>query len=322
MERPLLSVVVPAHNEEASLPALHRELAATLSGVTDDYELIVVDDGSTDGTSQAVRGLHRRDPRVSLIALAGNVGHQLALSAGLDAARGKAVVMMDADLQHPPSLIPDMVRLWRGGAMVVQAVRQEAEGEPWLKRAASRLYYAVFNALSESPVRPGASDFRLLDRVAVEALRSMKERRRMLRGMVGWLRLPEAIVYYKAPARAAGRSKYTWARQLRMAVDGLVAFSAQPLRLALWLGLGAVATVGAYAVYVLYIHFVTGAALKGWSSLVLLTSFIGGVQLVALGLIGEYLATVYDELKARPLYLVRETIPPRSRVEARAADER
>ncbi|MBI5625498.1 MAG: glycosyltransferase family 2 protein [Elusimicrobia bacterium] len=304
---PVLSVVVPVYNEEECLPAFHRELSAILRSQVEPYEIVYVDDGSQDRSLELVESLRLSDPNVRAVVLTRNFGHQLALTAGLEFSRGEAVVTMDADLQHPPSLIPRMLAEWRKGARVVSTVRTDTEDIGACKRLTSRLFYGLINALSRTPVQPDAADFRLLDRGAVETLRSMKERHRFLRGMIGWLGLPEAVIEFSAGRRAAGASKYTWARMFSFAADGIVSFSTLPLKAALILGSLALGLCGLYAGYVVYMFAFHGVLLiKGWASTVLLTMFLGGCQLILLGVTGEYIGRIYEEIKARPLFLVRE----------------
>lgn len=304
---PILSVVVPVYNEESCLERFHKELSGTLRSMIETYEVIYVDDGSTDRSLDVIDGLRRVDPNAHAVVLTRNFGHQLALTAGLEFARGSAVVTMDADLQHPPELIPALVERWRQGALVVNTVRADTDDIGALKRLTSKAFYGVINALSKTPVQPDAADFKLLDRRAVEALKSMKERHRFLRGMVSWLGYPEAEVEFTAGRRAGGESKYTWGKMIGMAADGIVSFSTLPLKAALFLGLAALALCGAYGTYVLYMYTLHGVLLiKGWASTVVLNMFLGGCQLVILGVTGEYIGRIYEEIKARPLFLVKE----------------
>ncbi len=310
MSAPELSIVVPVYNEESGLERFHAELTRVLQSLGQPYEVVYVDDGSTDASLAVLSRLRDADPAVGGVALTRNFGHQVALTAGLELASGRAVVTLDADLQHPPEVIERLVSEWKRGALVVTAVRSETAGSGPLKTLTSRLFYGVINRLSSTPVRPDAADFRLLDRRAVEALRSMRERHRFLRGMVGWLGFPEATVSFKAGRRAAGRSQYTWRKMFRMAGDGIVSFSTAPLRAALWLGLAALGVCGLYAAYVVYMWaFQSVFVIRGWASTVLLNMFLGGCQLILLGVAGEYIGRIYEEVKGRPLYLVRELLP-------------
>lgn len=312
MATPLLSVVVPVYNEERCLEAFYAELSRALEPLDLRHEIIFVDDGSSDGSLRIVERLRAADPAVSAVSLARNFGHQTALTAGMDFATGDVVVTLDADLQHPPALIAEMVARWRAGAKVVHAVREETADAAWFKSLASRSFYRVINALSTTPVPANAADFRLLDRQAIDLLKSMKERHRFLRGMIGWLGLAEDSISFTAPARVAGKSKYTWRKMARMASDGIVSFSIKPLRAALWLGLLSIAVNVAYAAYVLCMFLFHDVLIKGWASLILIVMFLGSIQLILLGIIGEYVGRTYEEVKERPLYVVGRLLPRRS----------
>jgi dolichol-phosphate mannosyltransferase len=311
MNDPLLSVIVPVYNEESCLPAFYSELAAALKALGMRHEIVFVDDGSTDASPGVLEGLQAGDPAVAVISLSRNFGHQTALTAGLELASGDVVVTLDSDLQHPPALIAQLVERWRGGAKVVHAIRRETEEIGWLKATASGAYYRLINALSATPIVVNAADFRLLDRQAVDLLKSMKEQHRFLRGMIGWLGLTEDSIEFVAPVRAAGRSKFTWRKMLHMATDGIVSFSIKPLRAALWLGVLSIALNAVYAVYILFMYFCHDGVIKGWPSLILLIMFLGSVQLFLLGIIGEYLGRTYEQSKGRPLYVVRRLSPGR-----------
>lgn len=305
-QTPELSVVVPAYNEAGALPAFHAALTAVLRGLRVTYEVVFVDDGSDDGTAAVLAGLQREDPAVSVVELSRNFGQQAALSAGLELSRGAAVVTMDADLQHDPAVLPEMVRLWRGGAAVVNAVRRDDPGAGAAKRVTSLLFYRLMSLLSDTPITADSPDFRLLDRKAVDALCSMRESHRFLRGMVGWLGFRQATVPFSPRARQGGAPGYTWGRMLRFAMDGIVSFSIRPLRLALWLGLAVLGLTTCYGLYVLVLLFVDAALVKGWTSLVVMVMFLGAGQLVLLGIIGEYIGRIYEQVKGRPLYVVSE----------------
>ncbi|MDE2292803.1 MAG: glycosyltransferase family 2 protein [Elusimicrobia bacterium] len=303
---PDLSVVVPAYDEEEALPLFHRRLSRALADTRLRCEIVFVDDGSRDRTAAVLRSLQAEDPAVCVVTLSRNFGHQAALTAGLELSRGRAVVTMDADLQHPPELIASMLERWRAGAAVVNGVRADERRAGWLKGGASRLFYRFLNLISDTPVVAGAPDFRLLDRRVVDALISMRESHRFLRGMVAWLGFPEASVPFDPPERARGRTKYTWGRMTRLALDGIASGSIRPLRAALWLGAGVLAASVAYALYVLLIFALHRTLIKGWASIVLLVMFMGGGQLILLGIIGEYVGRTYEQVKGRPLYVIRE----------------
>ncbi len=304
---PLVSVVVPFFDEKENLEPLWREIREALDGAGLDGEILFVDDGSRDGSHRVVETLHEKDPSVRLVRLSRNFGHQAALSAGLDLARGEAVITLDADLQHPPSLIPEMVRIWREeGAAVVNTVRDSMEGAGPLKRGASKLFYSLWKRLAEVEISPGTADFRLLDRAVVDALKRLPERRRFLRGLVSWLGFPQKEIRYEAPARHSGKSKYSIRKMVRLAVDGITSFSAAPLQLSALLGAAVTSLAFLYMVYA-FVQWARGAVQPGWSSLIAAVLLLGGVQLLALGVIGLYLGRVYNEVKARPVYVIQET---------------
>ena len=301
-----ISVVVPCRNEEPVLPELHRRLSAVLGDLADDYEVILVDDGSTDGTLDLLRDLARRDPHVRYISLTRNFGQQIASTAGLDRARGDCVILMDADLQDPPECIPDLVARWREGFEVVAGRRRSREGLSLPYRVLCRVFYRLINALSEVEMPAEVGEFRLLDRRVVEDLRRCRETHRFIRGLTSWIGYRQTFVEFDRPARAAGESKYRLRHLLRLALDAVTGFSLVPLRLALRLGL-AVSALSIAAAVVLLVRAALGGTAPGWPALVALgLFFLGGVQLTVLGLLGEYLGRTYREVQRRPLYLVRE----------------
>jgi polyisoprenyl-phosphate glycosyltransferase len=312
--KPRLCVVAPCFNEAEVLPLFHAAVRRVFDEQLADFdaELHLVDDGSADGTLDVLNTLAQSDPAVRVYSLTRNFGHQIALTAGLDLVRGDVVVVMDSDLQHPPELIPALVREWRAGADVVAAVRQATAGASFAKRLTSDGFYTLFNRLSDTQLTPGAADFCLLSRRAHRALRRMPERHRFLRGMVAWLGFPRATIAYRAPPRAAGRSKYTLAKMLRFAADALASFTGQPLRLATRFGLLTVAASLLYLLYVLLQAFVFGNVVPGWASVISAVLVLQGTTLFFVGLVGEYLVRVYEESKGRPLYVLKQQ-PPRPR---------
>ena len=305
-DHPRYSVVVPVHDEEGSLAELHARLAAVLDGLDGEWELILVDDGSRDASFARMLELRAADPRVRLVRLSRNFGHQVALTAGLDLASGEAVVVMDGDLQHPPEVIPELVARWLEGCEIVYGVMTARAGETWFKRATAGLYYRLLRRLTDIDVPLSAGDFRLIDRKAVDAFLSMRERARYVRGMFSWIGFRQTGVAYDAPARGAGRSKYTFSRMVRLAKNGIFSFSNVPLRLVLTLGFVVSALAIVETVYALIGRFGGFYTVPGWTSIVIAVSFLGGVQLIVLGVIGEYVGLIYDEVKRRPIYLVRE----------------
>jgi dolichol-phosphate mannosyltransferase len=302
---PTYSIVVPIHNEQEVLQELQRRLKDVFPNLDGDVEVLFVDDGSTDMSYPLVLEMHRADARFKVIHLARNFGHQLAITAGIDLARGDAVIVMDGDLQHPPELLPELADRWRDGYDVVYAVMTERP-EGWLKRHTARVFYRLLRKLSSVEIPAAAGDFRLADRRVVEAFRAMPERNRFVRGMFAWLGFRQVAVPYAAPERFAGRSKYTLPKMIRLATDGLLSFSTRPLRLALDLGFVVSGLAFLFGVATLISKFAGAFLVPGWLSIVLVTSFVGGIQLVVVGVVGEYVGRIYDEVKARPLYLVRE----------------
>ncbi len=311
-----LCVISPCYNEERSIDAFYAELRDALAKIADlRTRIILVDDGSSDGTLEALRRLAALDPRLEVLSLSRNFGHQAALSAGLDAASGDAIVMLDSDLQHPPSLIPDMVTRWREGFEIVSAVRVATTGAGVMKRASARLFYWLINRLSDTPIVLGAADFVLLSQSAHRALQSMPERHRFLRGMVSWIGFRRTFIEYRAAGRSAGDTKYTWTRMLGLALDAVFSFSTLPIRIASRVG-ALIACAGVfYFAFVLWRYFTAGDLVQGWASLISVLLIVGGTQLVFIGLIGEYLARTYEEAKRRPLYLVRERLGAAAPVE-------
>ncbi|MDQ3036248.1 MAG: glycosyltransferase family 2 protein [Myxococcota bacterium] len=301
-----LSVVVPVHNETACLPALVVQLAAALEGVVDEWELIAIDDRSTDGSFEMLREMADRDPRIRALRLSRNRGHQVALRCGLDHADGDVVVTMDADLQHPPPLLREMVERWREGFDVVSMVKTRTHGRAAGKATLGALFYRVFNAISEIPISPGGSDFRLLDRRCVLALRAMPERRPFLRGMVRWIGFEHVELQYEAAARHAGEPQYTVRRLAALASAGFVSFASAPLRLGLSLG---AATLCAAAIVAVAMAVVPSIAARPLTAAWLVPMMVvGGLVLVCTGIVGAYVAALLDEARRRPLYFVSDTI--------------
>jgi polyisoprenyl-phosphate glycosyltransferase len=299
------SVVIPIHDEQETLQELYRRLVDVLPLLDGSAEVLLVDDGSSDLSYPLMLELHSRDPRFKVIQLSRNFGHQLAITAGIELSRGEAVVVMDGDLQHPPELLPDLAARWREGYDVVYGVMTERP-EGWLKRSTARVYYQLLRRLASVEIPAAAGDFRLADRRVIEAFRAMPERNRFVRGMFAWLGFRQIAVPYAVPARFGGSSKYTLRRMIRLATDGLVSFSTAPLRLALDLGFIVSALAFLFGIATLITKLAGSFLVPGWLTIVLVTTFIGGIQLIVIGVVGEYVGRIYDEVKARPLYLVRE----------------
>jgi dolichol-phosphate mannosyltransferase len=304
---PLLSVVIPILNEEPLVAELHERVTAAVAPLG-AYELIVVDDGSTDGTWSRLVELAAVDPHLRLVRLSRNFGHQIALTAGLEGARGDAVVTMDGDLQDPPEVIPDMVSRWQQGYDVVYGVREEREGETRYKLWTARLFYRLIGRLSPVEIPAEAGDFRLLSRRAADALRAMPERARFLRGMTSWIGFPQIGVPYRRDARTAGKTKYPTRKMIKFAADAITSFSSAPLRIVSGIGFILVGFCAAYLMYTLYVRFVTDDTVEGWTSVIVVLLLIGGAQLIGLGVIGQYVGRIYDEAKGRPLYVVSELV--------------
>jgi glycosyltransferase involved in cell wall biosynthesis len=301
----LLSVVAPVYNEQELLDEFYARVCSALGDL--DFELVLVDDGSADTTPAILHRLASSDPRVHVVYLSRNFGHQTALTAGLDHATGDAVVMLDADLQDPPELIPRMLDHWRAGCDVVYAVREHREGESRFKLTTARWFYKLFDKLTQVELQQNSGDFRLLDRTALNALLSMRERSRFLRGMTVWVGYRQAAVSYRRDPRFAGETKYTLSKMLRFSLDAISSFSHRPLQLATLLGF-LISTLAFIAIPVVIILRVLGSYLPGFGSITIAILLLGGIQLIALGIIGEYVGRIYDEVKGRPLYLVRSRL--------------
>jgi len=304
---PLVSVVAPLYNEVTNVGEFHRRLSGALTPLG-RYEIVLVDDGSSDGTWEAMRELAGTDPHLRLLRLSRNFGHQVALSAGLERARGDAIVSLDADLQDPPELIPELVERWREGADVVYAVRARREGETWFKLTTASLFYKLINRMSSVDMPEQAGDFRLLSRRALDALIRMPERARYLRGMSSWIGFRQSEVQYSREARHAGRTKYPLRRMIRFAGDAVTSFSTTPIRLVAGLGFVSVALCLVALAWTLYVRLFTDETVAGWTSVIVVVLFLGGVQLLSLGIIGQYVGRIFDEVKGRPLYFVDEVI--------------
>ena len=322
--RPLLSVVVPCYNEEAVIRCTHARLSAALGGLSGvDAEVVYVDDGSRDATLDILREFPRTDSRVRVLALSRNFGHQIALTAGLTEAAGDIVAAIDADLQDPPEIIAEMLARWRAGADVAYGRRIERAGESAFKRWTATVFYRVLARLSESPIPVDSGDFRLMDRKVVDAFLAMPERHRFVRGMVAWTGFRQEAVPYRREARAAGETKYPLRKMLRFAADGVMSFSPAPLRFAIWLGFLVSGIAAAGIVYGLTLRMFSDSWVPGWTLLFIAVLFVGGIQLVTIGIVGEYVGRIYSETKMRPLYLIKERLgfPSPAGVLARDGEE-
>jgi polyisoprenyl-phosphate glycosyltransferase len=302
-----LTVIVPCFNEAEVVHRFCSELVDVLGPLDLQWQICFVDDGSTDATLDRLNEIAARDDRIAVYSLSRNFGHQIALSAGLDVTAGSAVVMMDADLQHPPGLIPEMVALWRSGYDVVSAVRRDTEDATWFKRVTANTFYRLINRFGETPIVPGAADFCLLSVRAHQAICAMPERHRFLRGMVSWIGFNRTYVPFQAPRRTAGESKYTTLKMLSLAIDALFSFSAAPMRMATRCGLALLVPGALYFLYILLRYVALDDFVRGWGSLIGTLMIIGGVQLIFIGMVGEYLARIFEESKHRPLYFFKQT---------------
>ena len=313
----LASIVVPAFNEEANLPHLYRRVCSALaSGGWTTFELIIVDDGSADGTLAVIKELHRADPRVHHISLSRNFGHQAALLAGMAHSRGDVVISMDSDLQHPPELLPRMLRLWQDGYEVVHTIKRSDTSANLFRRVASRAFYRLFVKLSGLTLGFGQSDFRLLDARIARELCRIPEHHKFIRGLVSWMGFEQIAIEYDVAPRLKGRPTYPLRRRLGFHADGILSFSIMPLRLFTLLGVIVSVTAGLYGLLALttgLYGFLFGYPkwiVPGWASLAIFVTFLGGLQLIGIGMLGEYLGRVFEQTKGRPLYLVRETSLP------------
>ena len=303
-QQPTLSLVIPMFNEDEMLPLLFSRLNEILEHLGESYEIICVNDGSSDATKQILAQAHAEDPRIRAINLSRNFGKEAALTAGLDHARGKAVIPLDADLQDPPELIESFVQKWRQGYDVVYGVRRERHADSLIKRWTALGFYLVINRLSGINIPRNAGDFRLMDRKVVKAMRSVRERNRFMKGLFSWVGFRQTHIKYDRPARAAGQTKFSYWKLWNFALDGITAYSTLPLRLAGYLGLFTAVSSLLYGAWLVIRTLVWGIDVPGYASVMVAVLFMGGVQLVVLGVIGEYIGRVFKETKHRPLYIV------------------
>jgi len=303
----LISIVSPCYNEEEAIGHFYKELKAVLNELEGfRHEIIFVDDGSSDGTLGKLNGMADLDSTVKVYSFSRNFGHQIALMAGLDAAVGDAVIMMDSDMQHPPCLILEMVEKWRQGYEIVSAVREQSEDASWLKRFTSKNFYRLINFLSDTHIPEGVADFTLLSRKAGDVIRSMPERHRFLRGMISWIGMSRSFIPYKASSRIAGQSKYTLYKMVSLAIEAALSFSTMPLRLATRTGILITFLGFVYLAWILLRFLLIGDLVSGWGSLICVMLIIGGSQLFFIGLVGQYLARVFEEAKNRPVYVFKQ----------------
>jgi|SRR5215813_11306197 len=301
----MISIVIPVFNEEGSLSELYRRITVVMKYMHLPYELIFVDDGSTDRSLEIMLELSEKDKDVKIIQLSRNFGHQLAIIAGIDYARGEAVIMMDSDLQHPPEIIEKLIEKWHEGNDVVYTCRDQTQDASLFKNFTAQCFYMLVNYLAEVNISTGTADFRLLDRRVVESLRTFEERSIFLRGLINWVGYRQASISYRADARYSGKSKYSFLRMLRFATHGITSFSSIPLYVSAFLGILISFCSFIYGTMIIYARLFTNRLVEGWTSVMVVLLFLGGIHLITLGVQGIYLGQVYKEVKRRPRYLIR-----------------
>jgi glycosyltransferase involved in cell wall biosynthesis len=308
--QPTLSLIVPMHNEAANIGPFYERIRSVLDPLGEHWEMVCVNDGSEDVTLHRLLALRSQDPRIVVIDLSRNFGKEAALTAGLDHARGDAVIPMDADLQDPPELIPELLARWREGFEVVLAIRTSRASDSFIKRTSAQLFYRFINRLSTVPIPVNAGDFRLMSREVVEALQQLPERRRFMKGLFAWVGFKTAEVHYQRPSRHAGQTNFNYWRLWNFALEGITSFSHIPLKMSSYFGLLVSSFAFLYAVKIIIDTWIYGNPVKGYPSLMVAILFFSGVQLVAIGVIGEYLGRLYEESKQRPVYLIRKCYGP------------
>ncbi|MFC2064756.1 glycosyltransferase family 2 protein [Chloroflexota bacterium] len=300
------SVIAPIYNEIESIPELYRRVSETMDAMGDPWEFILVDDGCTDGSTQEILALAAKDKKIVPLIFARNFGHQIAVTAGWDHARGDAVIIIDADLQDPPEVIPELVEKWKDGFEVVYAVRSEREGESWFKKITASMFYRLIFRITDVKIPLDTGDFRLLDRSVVNVLKNMRERHRFPRGMAAWVGFKQVGVEYKRAQRFAGETKYPFKKMFKLALNAITSFSYFPLQLSSFFGFLSAGLSILAIPFVIYLRFTGSQEFSGQASALIAVLFLGGVQLISLGILGEYIGRLYDEAKGRPLYIVRE----------------
>jgi polyisoprenyl-phosphate glycosyltransferase len=300
------SIVAPIFNELENIPELYRRVREVMTAAGETWELLLVDDGSTDGSTARIRELAAQDEHIRPVIFARNFGHQIAITAGWDYSRGDAVIIIDADLQDPPEVIPDLIAKWREGFEVVYAIRAEREGETWFKKTTASLFYRIVHRITDVKIPVDTGDFRLMDRQVVDVLKTMREKYRFPRGMSAWVGFSQVGVPYKRAVRFAGQTKYPFKKMLKLALNAITGFSYFPLQLATYFGFGSASLAIVAIPVVIIMRLIGHGAFTGQATTLIAVLFLGGVQLISLGVLGEYLGRIYDEVKGRPLYIVRE----------------
>jgi len=306
-DKSAISLIIPVYNEENNIEVLYDAIVTTMQSLQYDYEIVFVDDGSRDKSFEFVKRISSLDQRVRGISLSRNFGHQVALLAGMQQARGSIVITLDADLQHPPQVLPRMLEEHARGFDIVNTRRIDGKETGYFKKLTSRYFYRIINIIADVSIPEGSSDFRLMSRKALDSFLQFGERDRFTRGLVSWMGFRQTIVDYECPPRFAGKSKYSMRRMLHFAADGITAFSAKPLRIASYIGVIVFLMGLVYAVFAIVQH-ITGKTIPGWTSLLVTVLLLGGIQLLSLGIIGEYLARIFNESKSRPLYFIKDQV--------------
>ena len=314
------SIVVPVYNEEEVIHETYRRLTEVMRSTKEAYELLFVNDGSRDRTAEIIKAYSEQDSAVVLLDFARNFGHQIAITAGMDHARGEAVVVIDADLQDPPELILEMIEKWKQGFDVVYAKRTKRKGETYFKKQTAAMFYRFLRAMTDIDIPLDTGDFRLLDRKVCNQMNSIQEKNRFVRGLVSWVGFKQIAVEYERDERLAGESKYPLKKMLKLSMDGITSFSYKPLKLASYAGVTLSGIGFIYLLVVMYLKLFTDSTITGWSSLIVIQLFFSGIILIILGMIGEYIGRIYDETKNRPLYIVREKYQLETREEVSLRD--
>ncbi|KGF81232.1 hypothetical protein IA69_14395 [Massilia sp. JS1662] len=307
-EMPSISIVAPAYNEQEVLGEFHRRVTEVMAGLGCQYEIVLVNDGSRDNTLALMYALRARDPHISVVDLSRNFGKEIALSAGLDHTKGDVVVVLDSDLQDPPELIPQMLDIWREGYDVVYGMRTARDGETWFKKATAKYFYRLIKSVSRVDIPKDTGDFRLMSRRAVEALSKLREEHRFMKGLFAWVGFPSSPILYRRDPRAAGETKWNYWKLWNFALEGITSFTVAPLKVSTYLGMLIAVLALLYAVFVIWKALVYSDPVRGYPSLMTVVLFLGGVQLISVGLLGEYVGRIFNEVKRRPLYLVNRLL--------------